>query len=112
MEKIGIKNTKEALILLFTIAEVIKEAKSNNGKIDMLDLPLFMKVLPVLSPALNDAGQIVKELKDLDSQESKELQDEILLKFGKLVEKEKLVEQVGLGLKAAVSVFTFIQSLK
>jgi hypothetical protein len=111
-QQYSIQNTKESLIFAFTLAEVIKEAKANDGKIDIMDLPLLMKIFPVLSPAMADINLVPKELGELSVEEASELQAEVLSRFGKLVEKEKLVEQVNLGLKAAIAVYAFARALK
>ena len=109
---LDIKNSKEVLIFAFSLGMTIKEAKKNDGKIDMLDMPLLMSVIPTIGPAFEDISIVPKELKDLSIAEAQELQDIIIEKFGALVEKEKLVDQINLGLKAVISIYEFVKSLK
>lgn len=72
-ESHGIKNTKEMLKLAIAIAVILKQAKENDGKININDLPLLIRLSGSFGPALDDAKLIIPELKDLDSDEAKEL---------------------------------------
>jgi hypothetical protein len=110
--ELGIKNSKEVLRFAFALGNAVKQAKANDGKIDIMDLPLLMQVIPLMGPAFEDINQVPKELKDLSVEEGKELQDMIVSEFGALIQKEKLVEQINLGFKAMLSVYEFIRSLK
>ena len=112
MSQYGIQNSKEVLVFAFSLGNALKQAKANDGKIDMMDIGLLMTVIPTIGPAFDDIALIPKELKDLDLAEAQELQNEIVSKFGQLVEKEKLVEQINLGLKAAISIYEFVKALK
>lgn len=107
-KKYSIENLKEALDLAFTIGETVVLAKKNDGKIDYADFPLLMNVFPKVGPAFSDANLILAEIKDLDVEEAKELQDFVLEKFGKIIDKEQLVEQVKLGLEAMVAIYKFV----
>ena len=112
MSKYGIQNTKEVLDLFFTGVLTGKAAKANDGKIDMNDLPLLMGLIPKIGPAFNDINLIPAELKDLDANEAAELQAFILGKFGQVLNKEDIVEQINLGLNAVVAIHKFALSFK
>lgn len=72
-ESHGIKNTKEMLKLGADMANVLKQAKENDGKVDLKDLPLVIGLAGSFGPALDDANLVVPELKDLQGDEGKEL---------------------------------------
>lgn len=106
---LGIKETKELLVLLFTFGKSVKEAKENDGKIDMLDIGLVMKVIPVITPALDDINLVVSELKDLDEAEATELVSFVGTEVGELVSKEELIEKIVAGLELAKAAHKFIK---
>jgi len=107
---LGVKETKEMLVFLFTLGKVAKEAKENDGKITYLDAVLLMKVLPSLGPAIDKADDIVAEIKDIDGDELNELATLVGVELGGLA-KEKLVSQVIAGLEVAKSLLAFIKTL-
>jgi hypothetical protein len=112
MEQFDIKNSKEVLRFAFALGNSVKQAKANDGKIDMMDIGLLMQVIPLMGPAFEDIALVPKELKDLSLEEGKELQEMIVSEFGALISKEKVVEQINLGFKAALSIYEFIKALK
>ena len=110
-KKMGIKNTKEMLVFLFVLGKAVKEAKENDGEISYMDAMLLMKVLPVMGPAVEDAGKIIDEVKDLDKEEADELVSYIGKEVGEIISKEKLVDQVVAGLKVAQAINEFVKLL-
>lgn len=109
--KIGIKETKEMLVFLFMLGKVVKESKENDGKIDYMDAMLLMKILPSMGPAIEDAGKIVEEIKDIDGDEANELIAYLGTEVGLVVGKEQLVIQIVAGLEVAKSLNNFIKVL-
>lgn len=110
-KKLGIKETKEMLVFLFTLGKAVKEAKENDGKIDYMDAMLLMKVLPSMGPALDNAGDIVAEIKDIDGEEADELITYIGQEVGLVIGKEQLVAQIIAGLEVVKSLNNFIKLL-
>jgi hypothetical protein len=111
-EQMDVKNTKEVIVLAFSLGKALKEAKENDGKIDAMDLMLIIPVFNKFGAAFEDIKLIPAEMKDLSVEESKEIQDLVLSEFGALVEKEDLINQVDLGIRAMISIYEFVQSLK
>lgn len=71
--KRDIKETKEVLALAFAIGKAFINAKTDNGEFDAGDIKHFIALFPVLSPAFEGISNLPAELKDLDSDEIKEL---------------------------------------
>jgi hypothetical protein len=111
-EQFDVKNTKEVIVLAFSLGKGLKEAKENDGKIDAMDMMLLIPVFTKFGPAFEDINLIPKEMKDLSVEESKEIQSLILAEFGELVDQAKLIEQVDLGIRAMISIYEFVKSLK
>lgn len=110
--KLDVKETKEVLLLAFGLGKVIKEAKTNDGKFTGNDLMLLGAVYPKFGPALDGIDKVPAELKDIDLEEAKELQDLVIKEFGELIDQAKLVEQINLGLKAVIALVAFVKSFK
>lgn len=108
--KLDIHNTKEALMLGFSLIGAIKVSKENDGKINAADLGNLVMVFPHLGPAIDDAGMIVKEMKDLDSDEAKELMVFASEKLGGALSDEELVMKIELSLKAVVAVLEAVKA--
>ena len=111
-EKFDVKNTKEVILLAFSLGQAIKQAKENDGKIDAMDLMLMIPVFTKFGSAFEDISLVPKELKDASVEEAKEIQDLVLSEFGELIDQAKLVDQVNLGLSAMISIYEFVKSLK
>jgi len=96
-EIVGIKETTEMLDLVVDLVSVIAEAKKNNGKIDIADLPLLFKLIPDLSPAFDGIGLIGKEFKDLSVEEAAALVAHVVARLNvtEEVAKEKLEASFG-----------------
>lgn len=100
------KETKEVLRLVFTFAKTVKEAKENDGVISSADLMLLTKMLPYVGPAFDNAGDIIKELKDLDAAELKDLIVFTGANLGDLgAVKEEVLQK---ALNAAIALVEFI----
>lgn len=73
MEKKGIDNIKEVLALLDKALDIVYEAKTDDGKIDLKDLPKLTELIPYVGPAIGGVTDIGEEFKDIDVEEAKEL---------------------------------------
>ena len=111
MEKVGIENLKEALKFCFALGKAIKEAKENDGKFDVMDIGLAMKIIPLISPAIDDASKIADELKDLSLEELKEVKDMLSEEFDELISNDKLIDQLTSGIEVVVSIYKFVKTL-
>jgi len=112
MEAYGIKNTKEVIVLAFSMGKALKEARDNDGKIDYTDAMLIMGIIPAFGPAFSDIKMVASELKDLSVEESKEISLMVMAEFGDIVSEAKVISQVDLGLKAMIAMYEFVQSLR
>jgi hypothetical protein len=72
MTKLGVAETKDAVIAGCKIYEAIKLAMV-DGKFDMFDLAHLPPVMPAVIAAVKDARLIPAEMKDLDDGEFDEL---------------------------------------
>ena len=107
----GIKNTKELIKLAADLASVLKQAKENDGKIDLKDLPLVIGLSNSFGPAIDDANLALEEIRDLDSDEVKELINYLGSELdGKFTDKDlikRLQAAVKFGIAAAELVAAF-----
>lgn len=110
VKKMDIKNTKEALKLGFSLIGAIKVSKENDGKLSASDLGNLVMVFPHLGPAIDDAEMILPEMKDIDTEEAKELLDFASKELGGALSEEALVEKIELSLKAVVAVFQAVKA--
>ena len=110
VEKRDIKETKEVLALAFAIGKAFINAKKDNGEFDAGDIKHFIALFPVLSPALEGITNLPAELKDLDSDEIKELMTFAAAHLGTLfTDKEDLAAKIEEGLKLAIAITDFIK---
>lgn len=108
----GIKETKELLQFIFAIGKIYKEAKETEGKVDMADIGLLVKLFPQMAPAFEGVAEIPEELKSLDKDEIKELLVFSGAHLGELAGKdEKLVEQIEKGIAASLAIVEFVKVL-
>lgn len=70
----GIVETKEALGFILTFGNAVGKSLE-DGRMGITDLSHFVGLIATLPPAMNDAGKIPSELKDLDAAEKAELLD-------------------------------------
>lgn len=110
VQKLDVKNTKEAIVGAFKFAKAIKEAKANNGKYDLLDLPLLIGVAPYIGPMVEDANLIPAELKDADSAETAELLALVAAEVGGVTDNVKLLAQINAGLDMIRSIAAFVRT--
>lgn len=108
--KTDIKDTKEALRLGFSLIGAVKAAKEDDGKIDMMDMGKLMMVFPHVGPAIDGADTIGAEMKDLDSDEAKELMVFSAAEIGGALSDVELVEKIKLSLEAVVALFKAVKA--
>jgi len=73
--KLGIKNILEIMDAMKIVAASVKKI-SADGKVSVADLVHLVDIFKnydVLSLAVQDAGEVVKEIKDLDSEEANQI---------------------------------------
>lgn len=109
-EKHGIKETKEVLDLGFAVGKVVKDGLA-DGKIGLEDLGLLMGLVPHLGPAFGDIGKVPDELKDLDSDETKELLEYASNKLEGVFSDQELIAKINAGLKVGLAVAELIKVL-
>lgn len=106
----GINNVKEVIKLGSDLANVLKQAKENDGKIDLADLPLVIGLSGSFGPAIADIEKVLPELKDLNAEESKELIAYLGSELtGKFTNKE-LVRKIEACLKLSVAIADLVKA--
>lgn len=106
----GIKETKDVLLLAFGLVKAFKTAKENDGALNIADLQLLVNLFPQIKDAIVDIKLVVKEMKDIDSEETKEL-----LTFsaahlaGNFTDNEDLVNKIEQSLKLAIEIVNTIK---
>lgn len=106
----GIKETQEVLQLVFALGKAVMSAKEDGFNTD--DLSKIITVIPYVSPALEGASELPKELKDLSKEEIKTLLVFAANHLGSLAgADEKLATQVEKGLAVALALIEFIKVL-
>ena len=108
--KLDIHNTKEALKLGFSLIGAIKVSKENDGKLNAADLGNLIMVFPHIGPAVDDVDQIIPEMKDLDTEEAKELMEFASKELGGALSEEELINKIELSLQAVVAVFRAVKA--
>lgn len=84
-EKKDIKNSKELVKGAAVVVKAIRKALEDH-KINGKDLPLLLdlaKEHQVLVDAVVDVDEVIKEIKDLDGEEAKQLLAELMAAFAK-----------------------------
>jgi len=76
-EKYGIKETSEVFDAINALVVAGKEAKQNDGKIDLNDAGLVLPALIKMPTAINGIGMVPKELGDLSEAEIEQLRDKL-----------------------------------
>lgn len=109
-EKLGIENVKEVLKLGFAIGKGYKEAME-DGQVDASDIAVVIPIIKEIGPAFDGIKQVPKEIKDLDSEEAKELMSFAAAELGGVFSDEELIIKIDKGLKAGIAVVEFIKVL-
>lgn len=65
----GVKETLDVVDLGLSLLVVGKQALA-DGKVNFNDVGLILSVFPKVQPAIDNAGQVPKELSELDEQDS------------------------------------------
>jgi hypothetical protein len=101
MAEHGIKETKEMMRFLIELAEGIDRSDA-DGKFDLADLGNMIGAMGAAAPAFSGAGDIFKEMGDLDEAEAQELvnyvESELQLGHERTLQLVKKAMHVGLGL--------------
>jgi len=109
-EKKGLKETKEVLDLGFALGGAVKQGLA-DGKLGLEDMGLLVALIPSLGPAFDGIGDVPAELKDLDSDEAKELLEYAGAKLGAVFSDEELLLKINAGLEVGLAVAKLIKVL-
>jgi len=95
---VAVKETGELLDLVLTLVKVGGEVAA-DGKVSMLEMAKLLEILPKVGPAVEGAGGVPAELKDMDEAEKQAL-------FAKVaaldIPQDAVEEWVERGLKAGL----------
>lgn len=108
-EVYGIKETKEVVVFGLDLALALQAANA-DGKVNMLDAPLFWKPVKEAPEAIEGAAQVFKEFSDLDAEEVGELVAVIEEKTGH--SGSKAVQIVEAALKFGVAGLALVAAIK
>ena len=104
--KHGIKETKEALDLVFSIANGIGRSLE-DGKFSYSDLVYFFAAMQAAPSAMDGADKIAAELKDLDRAEIEELRRFAIAKFD--IPQDEVEARIEKGLNTAIGLIQTVQ---
>ncbi len=107
--KLPIKDVVEVIQFGRELANAFDKARLDDGKIDLRDVQHLLPVVPYFEPALADAGNVIKQLGDVDDEEFGIIQNE-LAKIGFVGAKPEVIEGVKvhfIAAKAIYDVFVF-----
>jgi hypothetical protein len=104
-----VKETKEAIELALTFVDIYVGAKQ-DGKIDMQDFGLLLKLIPVMSAGTDGLAQIPSELADLSAEELAELSTLVVSRLAIKDEHTQLI--VEKALKAAHAGYELVKAVK
>lgn len=103
--------TKELVEFLDMLLDGVQVAVDANadGKIDVSDLPLLLKLVPSIGPAITDMDKIPSELAVLSPESAAAVVTHVMTKLA--ITDEKARELIDLGLKAAAANYAFVKAL-
>ena len=93
---VGIKETKEVVLLGLTLAKCIADV-AKDGSFSVGDVGFILKLVPKVAPAVKDVNQVPSELKDLDGAELDELLKVVSDELGADYAQKELVEMAAKG---------------
>ena len=109
--KLGVKETKEAFDFGFDLAEAGRKSLE-DGKVNFLDVPNFIKPLRSGMAAVNGIQQVKNELLDLDLKERKELEDHARTRLNtEIDDNDKLVEIISEAISISLSAFVLADKI-
>lgn len=113
-QKLPIKDVVELIQLGAAVSVAVENAKKDDGKIDLRDLPHLLPVIPFIGPAVENVDQVLKQLGDVDDEEFAKLSGELakISIIGSKPEVLAVVSAVLSALKANYEAYKAIQALK
>lgn len=105
---LGIKETKEMIDLLLEGVSIGVKA-SADGKVSLDDAALLLGLIPKLGPAVSGAGDIPKEIGDLDATEAGQLVTHVMTNLA--VTDAKARDLINDSLSVAYSAYKLIKTL-
>lgn len=94
---------------LLSIVTLVKSAEA-DGKIDLMDLPLVLGVIPAIQPALDGANLIPGELAHLSAADAEALVAHVVSKLG--VTNVKATAIINSALSTAIAIQTLVKAIK
>jgi hypothetical protein len=101
-KKKGNQETKQVITAAAEAIKAFHDAKADDGKIDLKDLPKLLPLLDPIKEAVDKINEAPDELLDLDTAEGMELVTEFAEKTGLIPEKAKSRIEAVLNLLAAI----------
>ena len=106
VENYGTKEIEDVLDFALSIVDAAREAKKNDGKIDVNDSGLLLAPMTKLIPAVTGAGEIPLELDDLSQPEV----DALTAKYGDRIHDSRYRRIVHHSTSLAIAVRDVIDS--
>jgi hypothetical protein len=94
------KDLKEVLVLLFSLSAAVVNAKANDGKIDIQDLPLLLGPMMNLPAAAEGISNVLPQWKNASDDERAELINYIKEQFD--IADDAAEKKIEAGLKMLV----------
>lgn len=106
------ESTKELTELLNLLCDTVNVAvkASEDGKVDLADLPLLFNIIPEVGPAFQGVDKIPAELADLTTEEASELVTHVAARL--LVTDAHAKAVIDAALKAAVANYNLYAAIK
>lgn len=105
----NLKETLEMVDGLLSVIDLVKKAEA-DGKIDLMDLPLILGVVPAIQPALDGAKLIPAELSHLSMEDAQSLVAHVMAKLA--INNAKAVLVINESLKTAVQIQSLVKAIK
>lgn len=105
----GIEETKQVVDLALVATKVLREVLA-DGKISLIEMLSFLKLRSAVGPAIDGIGKVPAELKDLSSEEARELTAHVMAQLK--VDDVRAAEIAAASLETAASVFKLVKAIK
>lgn len=103
VKKLDLQNTKEVLTLGFRLGKALKMSKENDGSITAADIGNLLIVFPSIGPAFDNISMVPAELKNMDTNEAKDLMLFASTELGGVFSDAEIVDKIEAALELAVA---------
>lgn len=105
----NVKETVELVDGLLGLIDLATKAQS-DGKIDIMDLPLLLGVIPLISPAVAGVKEIPAEIGHISSEDAQAVVAHVMAKLA--IENAKAVAVINEALATGIQVSKLVKAIK